>query len=519
MEAHLFDQLAVDQARRSGPTNLRLGVPVSIAGWPTSPIRDRRDGLTVALEGCRRFTVTCRPTCFILESSTVPVERFGLCEPERLITAIIDHVMSNWRLPSGWQPPREAAISCWVHDQITDLLAPCLRARLQRHLDRADPTVVPVQRALRRVTSRLPRVAMCPGLYRNRFLVRDILRFRAAAIVTVNVESELRLTQRAHILKSSELTNLRKMAASRGADVSITISTSGFGSRAARRTEPYLSEAVRQLERWRDLLSPTGRSYRSLDRTLANLPRGVPARFVWELRHVMLPRPVTDQLELRLVTMYAASRPDIRNNGPEVRQVLLNARRPQIEEAVHRVATYTRNDLRMTRQRDIRIFLRFLLDYPGPCGRTIQGLARKAIRWHQRELANERASVLDRYGAKTRLGMPHIPRPRTTGVRLLETVEDIVREGQLMDHCVATCVPTALNGHSFLFHVEHDGESATVMVGRDGRMVEAQGPRNRQNGASRWGERRLADWARRLRSVAVSSAGTAGEGSPPTHAE
>ena len=133
-------------------------------------------------------------------------------------------------------------------------------------------------------------------------------------------------------------------------------------------------------------------------------------------------------------------------------------------------------------------------------------------------LAQQRATTLNRYGAKTRVKMPPIPTPADSAVHLLQTVEEIVREREQMDHCVATCVPNALNGHYFLFHIEHDGESATVMIRRDGRMVEAQGPRNRQNGASRWGERRLADWARSLRSVAVSSAGTAGASPPPTHA-
>ncbi len=52
-----------------------------------------------------------------------------------------------------------------------------------------------------------------------------------------------------------------------------------------------------------------------------------------------------------------------------------------------------------------------------------------------------------------------------------------------------------------LFHIERDGEAATVMVARDGQVVDAQGPRNHRNDARHWGERRLKAWGRGLRSV------------------
>lgn len=474
---------------------------------PTSPIRERRNGFTVALEGGRRFIVRCRPPYFILEASPGCQERFGLCEPEQLTTAILDHIVTGWRLPSGRPLPSESVLSHWVRDQITSLLATRLRTQLERLVGRADPTIVAVQRALRRVSSQLPGVAMCPTLYRSRHLVSDILRFRAAAIVAANLDDIVLPAQQAQILRSQEVARLKTLAASQGADVSITVSTAGVRSGGARRTEPSLCQAVRHLWNWRALLSPTGRSYRSLNRTLANLPRGVSGRLVCELRRVTLPRPITDRLEFRLVTVYLASRRYLRHDGPEVRKVLLNARGPQIAAAISRVATYTRNDLRITRQGDIRFFVQFLLDYPGPYGRTIQALAKKSIRWHQRELARERARVLDEYGAKTRLGVPDGPPPQAPSVRRLETVEDVVREGQRMEHCVASYVPQAVQGRCYLFHVEHNGESATVMVSRDGEIRQSWGPRNRRNGASQWGERVLRDWARGLRPAAFPEAG------------
>ena len=69
-----------------------------------------------------------------------------------------------------------------------------------------------------------------------------------------------------------------------------------------------------------------------------------------------------------------------------------------------------------------------------------------------------------------------------------------------MEHCVASHVPDVMRGVYYLFHVDHEGEAATVMVRRDGQIVDALGPRNRRNAASQWGERTLARWARGLRS-------------------
>ena len=45
-----------------------------------------------------------------------------------------------------------------------------------------------------------------------------------------------------------------------------------------------------------------------------------------------------------------------------------------------------------------------------------------------------------------------------------------------MGHCVASYVPEAIAGRCYLFHVEHEGDAATVMVQWDGAITEAAGP-------------------------------------------
>ena len=183
------------------------------------------------------------------------------------------------------------------------------------------------------------------------------------------------------------------------------------------------------------------------------------------------------------------------------------ARAPQIREALRRVAAHTRNDLRVTRQRDLRFLIDFLIDFPDPHQGTIVGLADKAIRWHQRQLALERATTVRRYGAHRHVGTPPIPLPSDSAIRHLGTVEDIVDEGQRMGHCVASYVPEAIAGRCYLFHVEHEGDADPVMVQWDGAITEAAGPRNRRNEALPWGVGQLRQWARGLQLAEARRAG------------
>lgn len=354
-----------------------------------------------------------------------------------------------------------------------------------------------MHRALSAVTSRPSTLAMCPDLYHHPHLVADIINYRAAAIVAENAEHLVHRARRMKIDNSPELADLKAFGAAHGAAITVHVHPLRSDAGGPQDVALSVGYTLAPLQEWRNLLSPSGQSYRSLDRTLMALPRNVPSRLVCLLNRITLPRPLTDRLELLLVILYLDGRYWGADTAKE--QVFLTARAPQIRDAVRRVASHTRNDLRVTRQRDLRFFVRFLLDFPDPHEGTIVGLAKKAIRWHQHRLGEIRAKILCRYGAQTRAEMPPIPPPSDSAIHHLETVEEIVREGEQMGHCVASYVPRALDGVCYLFHVEHEGEAATVMVRRDGQIGDAAGPRDRRNGASRWGERRLARWARGLR--------------------
>ena len=383
-----------------------------------------------------------------------------------------------------------------------------LRAQCERLLQSVAPRVSEVHLAIAQVTDGnakgCPTVAMCPELYRDEYLISDIISYRAAAIVAAHFEPLHHRFLQTRVTASPAFTTLKQLATSHGGSLTVAVSPPPTQPGHDSNLTPLNRRALADLRNWRRLLSPTGHSYRSLDRTLMNLPPSVPGDLVCRLASVELPRPITDPLELLVLTLFLSLRQQ--TAGHATAQVFSHARASQIQEALRKVAAHTRNDLRSTRLPDLRLFVRFLLDFPGPHDGTIVGLARKAIRWHQRRLAHERAEIVERYGATTRVAVPSIPPPADEGVHLLETVEEIAREGQEMNHCIASYIPDALRGLHYIFHVQHDGAAATVMVDRAGKIADAQGPRNRRNAASRWGDRRLTAWARELSAKGVEQA-------------
>jgi hypothetical protein len=91
---------------------------------------------------------------------------------------------------------------------------------------------------------------------------------------------------------------------------------------------------------------------------------------------------------------------------------------------------------------------------------------------------------------------PPIPPPEDPNVRFLSSVEEVCEEGARMNNCVASYTRSAVPGICYLFHVSNAGEQATIEVDRAGRVVQAVGPGNRMNAASRWGRRVLGRWGK-----------------------
>jgi hypothetical protein len=93
---------------------------------------------------------------------------------------------------------------------------------------------------------------------------------------------------------------------------------------------------------------------------------------------------------------------------------------------------------------------------------------------------------------------PPISLPDREEIRFLDTVESVFQEAMDMKHCIASYAKRAMEGECYLFHIEKDGEKASTMIDKDGKLVQSYGPRNCVNKASEWGGAVLGSWGGKL---------------------
>ena len=89
-------------------------------------------------------------------------------------------------------------------------------------------------------------------------------------------------------------------------------------------------------------------------------------------------------------------------------------------------------------------------------------------------------------------------------LRFLSSVAEVALEAESMEHCIGNYVDKAMNGESFLFHLDHlpSGTSASIEVNSMGEVVQSCGPRNSRNKATTTGARLLKSWGRNIPSNA-----------------
>jgi hypothetical protein len=293
-----------------------------------------------------------------------------------------------------------------------------------------------------------------PELYKHKYVVQDLVKFRAAAAL-LSLRDE-------HLHTPSQLVD------------------------------------------WRTFYCPPGvRPYGHLNRTLTHVPGGVPGGLLIRLCEFILPRTITSRLEL-ITTLLAA------HHGLRNFRVLSQANSGQIAEAIgcinhawqadwaqrHPTLPWTHYGTRRTAH--IWKALQYMGDFPEDYHGDIVGLARRSIRWHQYGQEQERRKALATLGAQRSVATPPVAPPDIPGVRFLATVGEICQDGASMRHCVASYAEKAVNGFCFLFHVDHNGQSATVEVGPGGAVVQAKGPGNHENEASTWGRQVLTQWGKQF---------------------
>jgi hypothetical protein len=296
---------------------------------------------------------------------------------------------------------------------------------------------------------------------------------------------------KAEIMNSRARATLEELAEGMGAELSINVWPKG-GYRSDRLS---VDEALGMMEGWHGLFSPTGIPYRSLDRTLMNQPGGVPPRLTAYLSLIHLERPVLSRAKFVVLTAHERSRFE-RELPRRNERAFRNTSEDRIARATRLVAGHTRNPLSTRRARDLESMVDFLMDYPEDHKGHIVGLAGKSIEWHRRGREQDAEKILNKLGRDRPTEASPLAVPQDPNVQFLSTVREVCEEGARMSNCVASYAERAARGSAYLFHVSRDGEEATVEVDRAGRVVQAAGPGNRANAASRWGRRELGRWGK-----------------------
>jgi len=259
------------------------------------------------------------------------------------------------------------------------------------------------------------------------------------------------------------------------------------------------------LRDWKALLSPFGKPYTSLNRTLMNLPGGIPVYMLKHFRIGRLERPVFDRIEI--IFILAAfqqvnykrlpwNEPWNKNPVPNL-HIFQHATRKQITTAMKRIGNHTRNRYSTRKTNHIADVVVFLMDYPTRHTGNVVGLAAKSIKWHQERQLNRLKRKMNGYKPEDKVKTPNASLPNDSRIKFLETVKDILDESEQMNHCIDCYIPQAMRGDSYLFHIEYKGEHASIEVSC-GHVRQAHGPKNHDNAASNWGKIQLKRWAKNL---------------------
>jgi hypothetical protein len=406
----------------------------------------------LCIEAARSLPVEVRatPPDWVISSARIELGRIALGDV-RDLAALLTRLLraDGARLATVAFPGRPDAA---LHRRI---LEGYLRERQAAVLERLDPRARRVGAAVDAVGAPRGRLVYAPALLDERWIVEDVVRFPPAAIALGHLD---------RLVDPPEIGDERA--------------------------------CVDALRTWRGLFSPDGLPYRSLNRTLMQLPAGFSGELLCALRWVRLPRPVTDALELSAICIAAELWSRLGERA--LLHVALHARADEVVAAVARVAVATERRLSPRRVADLRVALRFLADYPGRCNGRLGGLVDRAVRWHR--IAPDERTILAAAGVlDTPTRRPPVTLPATAGIRFLATVGEVIDEGERMGHCIASYASRAVAGRAYLFHVSHRGAEASIEVDARGRVQQAAGPANSTNPAVRWGSQVLGTWGRRLR--------------------
>ena len=221
-----------------------------------------------------------------------------------------------------------------------------------------------------------------------------------------------------------------------------------------------------------------------MNKSLDHFPTGVSYKNIGALAYAKLEKPITTRLHM--IALIATCNHHHRNMHM---RTVARASDKEITEACAAI-NYAPTITRRSKQEEIAGAISHILDYDEAYNGDLVGLANRSREYHANMLTGHRRYKTALREVDDMTAVPHgidLDVLREQGVTFLDSANAVIREGNHMQHCVATYAAKAVAGDCYLFHVEQGGEEATVEVGRDGRILQAYGPGDLKNDACVYG--------------------------------
>lgn len=456
---------------------------------------------------------------------------YGLVAFRSLLHGIAARLMESWNPPQG-RSSYWGGIYAWAIGQTSAAIGSRVHAEWQRLLATVPEDVRQVSRAVFAATFDGASGSLgCESweeLYSAKYaqLVQDIQKYRAAALACHNagslighVAESLKL-RRETIHPTPPFPGPAELRFGAVRDPQGWYGMFGEGGCNTERKQARARQLILDLlaEDWKALFSPVAAANRSLNRTLMRLPGGLPSHLCNSFPFADLARPMTDRVELLVLLLFCEQMAryyyPLENGGFEQRPpsahraypIFSKARREDILRALKRLSAHQRQAaLQTPTAASLNALVGFLALY---CANhpdnaypdTIVGLTERAIEQRNLDFHAELERCLAEIDAAALLATPPIPAPANPAIRLLTTAGEVVEEGARMEHCIALYTSDAIEGRSYLFHLNYRDSEATALVNRHGVVEQCEGgPRgHRTNAASAYGWRALSRWGKAL---------------------
>lgn len=288
-------------------------------------------------------------------------------------------------------------------------------------------------------------------------------------------------------------------------------------------------------EDWISVFSENG-AYRSLNKTLFNLPCNIPNYELPHLKNAKMNQAITSRLKLMLYLRILSKTEyldwgfdaELTHRISPAREKMLKILERSTEEDCKKAVKFMwnyfpsplSNDFRSTT--DIKRVMNLIVDRtPTNDKMSLLSWAKESELYHhdlelQRRVQQQEAEERQRRWAleskererirkielkrmqESLTAIPPIPLPNNPSIKLLDTYQSVVEEGNTMGHCIASYAETAVRGGCYLFHVDYKGEPASVEVSPDGYVRQSYGKRDVINEASEYAKKELSKWAKEL---------------------